>query len=138
MFVYDTPNARAADSASSYMRGSNPAPNNPPYAPAYLFDLSASTNSPASTGPKIAGSEASDFTTLATQPVARMIVSNNTLQHFRGDASRRQSVSNDAEVFVRLDYSVQPRYTQLLYAGDDLNTSSHENEGDRTDKDAGL
>jgi hypothetical protein len=138
VFVYDTPNARAADAASSYMRGSNPAPNNPPYAPAYLFDLSTSTSAPSSTGPKIAGSEASDFKTTATQAVARMIVSNNTLQHFRGDASRRQSVSIDEEVFVRLDYSVQPRYTQLLYAGDDLNTSSHDSEGDRTDKEGSL
>ena len=138
LFVYDTPNARAADTASSYMRGSNPAPNNPPYAPAYLFDLSQSTNLPASVGPKIAGSEASDFKTTATQAVARMIVSNNTLQHFRGDASRRQSVRTDEAVFVRLDYSVQPRYTQALYAGDDLNTSEHDNEGDRTDKDVNL
>jgi len=138
LFVYDTPNARAADSASSYMRGSNPAPNNPPYAPAYLFDLSQSTNIPSSVGPKIPGSEASDFKTTATQAVARMIVSNNTLQHFRGDASRRQSVRTDEAVFVRLDYSVQPRYTQSLYAGDDLNTSEHENEGDRTDKDVNL
>lgn len=67
-----------------------------------------------------------------------MIVSNNTLQHFRGDASRRQSVRTDEAVFVRLDYSVQPRYTQSLYAGDDLNTSEHDNEGDRTDKDVNL
>ena len=84
VFVYDTPNARAADAASSYMRNSNPAPSNPPYAPVYLFNLTSSTSDPASNGPKIPGSEASDFTTLATQPVARMIVSNNTLQHFRG------------------------------------------------------
>jgi len=138
VFVYDTPNARAADAASSYMRGSNPAPSNPPYAPAYLFDLSSSTSAPSSTGPKIAGSEANDFTTRTTQAVARMIVSNNTLQHFRGDASRRQSVRENEEVFIRHDYTVQPRYTQSLYAGDDLNTSEHENEGDRTDKDVNL
>ena len=47
-----------------------------------------------------------------TSPVARMIVSNNTLQHLRGDASRRTSVSEGNEEFVRLDYTVQPRYTQ--------------------------
>ena len=136
VFVYDAPNARAADGASSYMRDSNPTPSNPPYAPVYLFTISgggASTSAPSSVGPKIPGSEASDFTTLATQPVARMIVSNNTLQHFRGDASRRQSVRDGQETFVRLDYTVQPRYTQSLYAGDKLNTSSHSNEGDRTD-----
>ena len=138
VFVYDAPNARAADAASTYMRGSNPAPNNPPYAPVYLFNLSSSTSAPASVGPKIAGSEASDFKTTATQAVARMIVSSNTLQHFRGDASRKQSVKEDEEEFVRLNYSVQPRYTQQLYAGDDLNTSSHQNEGDRTDAESTL
>ncbi|MAA64954.1 MAG: hypothetical protein CL581_09290 [Alteromonadaceae bacterium] len=138
VFVYDAPNARATDSASTYMRGSNPSPSNPPYAPVYLFNLSSSTSEPASDGPKIPGSEASDFTTDSTQPVARMIVSNNTLQHFRGDASRRQSAQNGQDKFIRLDYSVQPRYTQSLYAGDKLNTSNHSSEGDRTDMEASL
>jgi len=138
VFVYDTPNARAADAASSYMRNSNPAPSNPPYAPVYLFDLTTSTSDPTSNGPQIPGSEASDFTTLATQPVARMIVTNNTLQHFRGDAARRQSVNEGQDTFVRLDYTVQPRYTQSLYAGDKLNTSNHSSEGDRTDNGVGA
>lgn len=138
VFLYDAPNARAADAASTYMRGSNPAPNNPPYAPVYLFNLSASTSAPVSTGPKIAGSGASDFKSTATQSVARMIVSSNTLQHFRGDASRRQSVQDEQDSFIRLDYNVQPRYTQQLYAGDDLNTGDHANESDRTDKEATL
>ena len=138
VFVYDAPNARAADAASTYMRGSNPAPNNPPYAPVYLFNLSSSTSDPVSNGPKIPGSEASDFTTTATQAVARLIVTNNTLQHFRGDASRRQSVRRGADKFIRLDYSVQPRYTQSLYAGDKLNTSNHSSEGDRTDMEGTL
>jgi hypothetical protein len=133
VFVYDAPNARAADGASSYMRDSNPTPSNPPYAPVYLFNLSSSTSAPSSVGPKIPGSEASDFTTVSTQPVSRMIVSNNTLQHFRGDASRRQSVNDGDESFIRLDYTVQPRYTQSLYAGDNLNTEVHKDEGDRTD-----
>ena len=141
VFVYDTPNARAADSASAYMRNTNPAPNNPPYAPVYLFQISgggASTSAPKSVGPKIPGSEASDFTTVSTQAVARMIVTSNTSQHFRADASRRQSVRDGADAFIRLDYNVQPRYTQQLYAGDSLNTSTHTSEGDRTDNGVGA
>ena len=138
VFVYDAPNARAADAASNYMRNSNPAPTNPPYAPVYLFTLTSSTSAPASTGPKIPGSEASDFTELQTQPVARMIVTNNTLQHYRGDAARRQSVAVGRKEFIREDFTVQPRYTQSLYAGDKLNTSDHSNEGDRTDNGVGA
>jgi len=138
VFVYDAPNARAASVGSSYMRNTNPTPTNPPYAPVYLFDLTISTSDPASNGPKIPGSEASDFTTLASQPVARMIVSNNTLQHFRGDASRRQSVKDEKDTFVRHNFTVQPRFTQSLYAGDNLNTSDHDSEGDRTDNGVGA
>ena len=67
-----------------------------------------------------------------------MVVTNNTLQHLRADASRRQSVTEERETFVRNDYSVQPRYTQSLYAGDKLNTSDHDNEGDRTDNGVGA
>ena len=141
VFMYDAPNARAADSASNYMRNSNPAPNNPPYAPVYLFTISgggASTSAPASVGPKIPGSEATDFTTSTTQAVARMIVTNNTLEHFRGDSSRRQSADDGGNRFVRNNYSVQPRYTQSIYGGDKLNTSDHSNEGDRTDNGVGA
>ena len=138
VFVYDAPNARAADSASNYMRNSNPAPNNPPYAPVYLFTLTSSTSAPASVGPKIPGSEATDFTTSTTQAVARMIVTNNTLEHFRGDSSRRQSADGGDDRFIRNNYSVQPRYTQSLYGGDKLNTSDHSNEGDRTDNGVGA
>ena len=46
-----------------------------------------------------------------------MIVSNNTLQHFRGDAARRQSVRTDDEEFIRHDFNVQPRYTHIAIRG---------------------
>ena len=136
--MYDAPNARAADAASNYMRNTNPSPTNPPYAPVYLFTLGSSTSAPASVGPKIPGSESTDFTTVSTQPVARMIVTNNTLEHFRGDSARRQSATEGLNSFVRKDFSVQPRYTQSLYAGDKLNTSDHSSEGDRTDNGVGA
>ena len=138
VFMYDAPNARAALAASNYMRNTNPAPSNPPYAPVYLFTLGTSTSNPVSKGPKIPGSEASSFTTKSTQAVARMVVTNNTLQHLRADASRRQSVTEERNTFIRNDYTVQPRYTQSLYAGDKLNTSDHSNEGDRTDNGVGA
>ena len=138
VFIYDAPSARAAEAASSYLRNTNPTPTNPPYAPVYLFDVTTSTSAPTSTGPKIAGSEASDFTTNITQPVARMIVSNNTLQHFRGDASRRQSVKEGDNEFIRLDFTTQPRYTQSLYAGNTLNTSDHDDEDNRSDNGVGA
>jgi len=138
VFMYDAPNARATHVASNYMRNTNPIPSNPPYAPVYLFNLSSSTSAPSSVGPKIPGSEASDFTTNSTQAVARMVVTNNTLQHLRADASRRQSVIDKRDVFIRKDYTVQPRYTQSLYAGDKLNTSDHASEGDRTDNGVGA
>ena len=138
VFIYDAPSARAAEAASSYLRNTNPTPTNPPYAPVYLFDVTASTSAPTSTGPKIAGSESSDFTTNITQPVARMIVSNNTLQHFRGDASRRQSVKDGDDEFIRLDFTTQPRYTQSLYAGNTLNTSEHDDEDNRSDNGVGA
>tara|TARA_R100001509_G_scaffold158855_1_gene124576 strand:+ start:968 stop:16339 length:15372 start_codon:yes stop_codon:yes gene_type:complete len=138
VFMYDAPNARATQVLSNYMRNSNPTPNKPPYAPVYLFDLSTSTSAPSSVGPKIPGSEASDFTTQSTQPVARMIVTNNTLQHLRADASRQQSVVDGRDTFLRKNFTVQPRYTQSLYAGDKLNTSDHASEGDRTDNGVGA
>ena len=141
VFVYDAPNARAADAASNYMRNTNPAPSNPPYAPVYLFKISgagSSTSAPSSTGPRIPGSESSTFTTLSTQPVARMVVTNNTLQHLRADASRQQSVVENKDAFIRKDYTVQPRYTQSLYAGDKLNTVNHSGEGNRSDNGVGA
>ena len=103
VFMYDAPNARATQVASNYMRNTNPIPSNPPYAPVYLFKISgagSSTSAPSSVGPKILVSEASDFTTQSTQPVARMIVTNNTLQHLRADASRQQSVVDGRDTFA--------------------------------------
>jgi hypothetical protein len=141
MFTYDTPNARATLAASSYLRNTNPAPSNPPYAPVYLFKLTGtgfSTSVPSSTGPRIPGAESTSFTSKRTSPVARMIVSNNTLQHLRGDASRRTSVSKGSDEFVRLDYTVQPRYTQSINAGNNLNTTQHSNENNRSDNGMGA
>ena len=88
---------------------------------------------PVSKGPRIPGSKSDTFVSQFNQPVARMIVSSNTLQHYRGDASRKQSVNDSDEEFVRLNYSVQPRFTQSLYAGEKQNKTSHTGESNRAD-----
>ena len=130
VYVYDAPNARA--SSGRYVRSTNPSPTNPPYAPTYLF---ATTDyaAPTSSGPVIPGSEVTGFSNSLRQTVARIITTSNTLQHFRGDASRRQSVKTDRGEVFREDFSVQPRYTQSVYPGDKQNTSSHSGESDHTD-----
>ena len=81
----------------------------------------------------IPGSEVTGFSNSLRQTVARIITTSNTLQHFRGDASRRQSVKTDRGEVFREDFSVQPRYTQSVYPGDKQNTSSHSGESDHTD-----
>lgn len=133
MFTYDAPSARATQVASTYLRNTNPSPSNAPYPPVYLFDESSSTAAPVSFGPKLPGSKSSSFTLTLKQAVSRMIVSTNTLQHYRGDASRKQSVNNSNESFIRHNFSVQPRFTQMLYPGSDQNTANHASESNRTD-----
>tara|TARA_R100000152_G_C6781983_1_gene217864 strand:- start:5266 stop:9051 length:3786 start_codon:yes stop_codon:yes gene_type:complete len=119
VFTYSAPNSRAL-SAPRYLRDTDPAPDNPPYPPAYFF-TSSSYTTPSSFGPRIPGSESSSFSNSLKQSVARIIVANNTLQHLRGDAARNG------------DFSIQPRYTQSIYPGDDLNKSDHSGEENRSD-----
>ena len=133
VFAYDTPNARATLGTSTFLRDTNPSPTNAPYPPVYLFDEQVKTAVPVSFGPKIPGFESSSFTNTLKQPVARMIVSTNTLQHYRGDASRKQSVKDDDKIFVSSNFSIQPRFTQSLYPGDNQNTSTHTSETNRSD-----
>tara|TARA_Y100000004_G_scaffold15588_1_gene16295 strand:- start:25 stop:1503 length:1479 start_codon:yes stop_codon:yes gene_type:complete len=119
VFTYNAPNARAATS-SKFLRATNPTPTNAPYPPSYFF-TSSSYTVPSSVGPRLPGSESSSFNNSLKQSVARIIVANNTLQHLRGDAARDR------------DFSVQPRYTQSIYPGDDLNKSDHSSESSRDD-----
>ena len=102
------------------MRATNPATTNAPYPPSYFF-TSSSYTVPSSVGPRIPGSESSSFTNSLKQTIARIIVSNNTLEHMRGDAIRGD------------DFSVQPRFTQSIYPGPDLNKSDHSGESSRDD-----
>ena len=67
-----------------------------------LFDDASFTNV-RSTGPTIPTSEASTFVSNVKQTVARLIVTENTLQHHRSDSVRNG------------DFTVQPRFSQSLH-----------------------
>ena len=115
IFTSDVPSARTGT------------PSSPPYAPVYTVDPSSPTTAD-SKGPKIQGVDVTGYDkTDITSPVARMVMSENTLEHFRADASRR-SIDDDEG-----DYSVQPRYSQTLHPkgskGDaSYNTGDHSGE----------
>ena len=64
-----------------------------------------------------------------------MVISENTLQHYRSDAPRRQAlVSNDEEesddAVIRPNHAIEPRYSQSLHpkgedGTTDFNTGDH-------------
>ena len=116
LFLSDAPNARTGT------------PSSPPYAPVYTFDPDASLTVPVSQGPKIPGVDVTGYDKKdITNPVARVVMSENTLEHFRADANRK-SVDDDEG-----DYSVEPRYSQTLHPkgskGDaSYNTGDHSGE----------
>lgn len=119
MFTYSTPNGRA--SSGSYMRATNPN-TSAPYQPVYLVESSSDTV-PVSKGPKLPGTEVTGFdkTTLKST-VTRLVISENTLQHFKSDAPRRTGESKD--------YTVKPRFSQSLHSKGhkedvSFNTSDH-------------
>ena len=118
-YVSDAPSARTGT------------PSSPPYKPVYAIkpDGTASgTTTSTSDGPKILGVDVTGYTkTDVTQPVARIVMSENTLEHFRSDAPRR--LAEDGES----DFSVQPRHSQTLHpkgsSGDtSFNTGDHSGE----------
>jgi hypothetical protein len=90
-------------------------PSSPPYAPVYTMTPTTSGSStsntvPTSQGPKILGVDVADYDkTDIRSPVARVIMSENTLEHFRADASRKSPDDEEG------DFNVQPRYSQTLH-----------------------
>jgi len=80
-------------------------------------------NAPMATGPKLPGTEATGFDkTSLKSTVTRLIISENSLQHFRADAARNTGVDKD--------YTVKPRFSQSLHSKghkEDVtyNTSDH-------------
>ena len=80
-------------------------------------------NAPMATGPKLPGTEVTTFdkTTLKST-VSRLVISENSLQHFRADAPRNTGSEKD--------YAVKPRFSQSLHGKghkEDVtfNTSDH-------------
>ena len=115
MFTSDVPSARTGT------------PSSPPYAPVYSVDpllpIQASSSGPKIQGVEVAGYDKADI----RSPVARMVMSENTLEHFRSDASRRSTDDEEG------DYEVQPRFSQTLHPkgskGDaSYNTGDHSGE----------
>jgi len=112
LFTYETPTPRVA--TGNFPRSAAPDANGPYVPVVYISNSSAST--PTSKGPKILGTEATGFDkTTITSPVTRMIMSENTLQHYRADASRRRQIDESNQIVRRLDYSVKPRFSQSLH-----------------------
>ena len=99
LFNYET---ITPSSSSLYVGGTTGANANGPYYPVVLHnnDSFAST---VSTGPTIPTSENTNFTTDVTQTVARLVTTENTLQHHRSDIVRDG------------DYSIKPRFSQNLH-----------------------
>jgi len=132
LYVYGVDNGKA--SVGSYIRATNP-DTNPPYTPAYYMDISASDTVPMSQGPKIIGTGDSGFdSSKIDNEVTRVIISENTLEHYRADASRRRTSVESDESVVRKDFTVQPRYSQSLHPkghkGDvDYNSTDHSGDG---------
>jgi len=116
LFTSDVPSARTGT------------PSSPPYAPVYSIAPASNVTVPDSQGPKIQGVEVTGYDkTDIRSPVARMVMSENTLEHFRSDASRRSTDDKEG------DYEVQPRFSQTLHPkgskGDaSYNTGDHSGE----------
>ena len=117
LFTYETPSALA----TNYSRVKVPN-TDAPYQPVYVMESSSDTV-PVSKGPKLPGAGMTTFdkTTLKTT-VTRLLISENTLQHYRSDAPRRTGSGKD--------YSVKPRFSQSLHskghkADVTYNTSDH-------------
>ena len=85
-------------------------PSLPPYAPVYSITPGSSLTVPTSQGPKIEGVDVTGYDkTDIRSPVARIVMSENTLEHFRADASRKSPDDKEG------DFAVQPRHSQTLH-----------------------
>jgi len=120
LFNYEMPNARVGTVS----------PTNPPYAPSYTVN-SASPTVTTSAGPLIPGADVTGFTGALDQTVGRILISENTLEHFRSDAPRRRAVTEDDTELTRPDYSIQPRHSQTLHPKGEAGTASY-NTGDHS------
>ena len=71
---------------------------------------SHSTTVPVSQGPKIQGVDVTGYDKNdITSPTAHMVMSVNTLEHFRADANRKSNADDEG------DFAVHPRFSQTLH-----------------------
>jgi hypothetical protein len=123
LFTYETTNGRAAD--GFFIGGSSNPATNAPYQPVYLMETSSDTV-PVAKGPKLPGTEATTFDkTTLKGTVTRLIISENTLQHFRSDAPRNTGVDKD--------FTVKPRFSQSLHSKghkEDVTFTTSDHSGD--------
>jgi hypothetical protein len=120
LFNYEVTNARTGTV--------NPA--TPPYSPAYTVN-SVTPTGVISTGPLIPGADVTGFTGTVDQTVGRILISENTLEHFRSDAPRRRAVTEDDTEITRPDYTVQPRHSQTLHPKGESGVANY-NTGDHS------
>ena len=116
LYTYETTSGRAT--GSGYFMTSTSPNTNAPYTPVYFMDINASDTRPISKGPKILGTGVSGYdSTTVDNEVTRVMISQNTLEHYRSDASRRRTFQDEEGVsYLRKDFSVQPRFSQSLHA----------------------
>ena len=136
-FAYNMPNARASE--GYYLRATNP-DTNPPYAP--IVDnmlvgtderaLSASfTYLDATNTEYVNPLETSQLVPSLRNDINNVIITENTLQHYRADASRRRTEVEDGTNITRKDFSIEPRFSQSLHPKGHKNDVSY-NKGDHT------
>jgi hypothetical protein len=112
LFTYNVATPRVA--TDNFPR-STASDTNGPYVPVFYMSASSSVT-PTSQGPKILGTESTGFDkTSITSPVTRMVMSENTLQHYRADAARRRQMEESNELVRRIDFSIKPRFSQSLH-----------------------
>lgn len=136
IFAYDTPNARA--SAGFYLRATNP-DTNPPYAPIYNNTIAHTPLTLKGNNPTLSDIDTKGITYTDTvrripsmnNTVGRVVISENTLQHYRADASRKKTINEDGTKTTRKDFTVQPRFSQSLHPKGHKGDVSF-NDGDHT------
>ena len=131
IYSYEVTTPRVA--SNNFPRSTAPDTNGP-YVPVFYMSASSSVT-PTSQGPKILGTEVTGFDkTTITSPVTRLIMSENTLQHYRSDAPRRRQIDDDDAKVRRMNFNVKPRFSQSLHPkghkGDvSFNVSDHGSDG---------
>ena len=136
-FAYNMPNARASE--GYYLRATNP-DTNPPYAPIVDNMLVGTDERALSPGfiyldatniEYVNPLETTQLVPSLRNDINNVIITENTLQHYRADASRRRTEIEDDTNITRKDFSIEPRFSQSLHPKGHKNDVSY-NKGDHT------